>query len=76
MGIWKKQNRGQGLIYDGCSEPVDPLIKLSAVPECVTGIDILGNWCNSHMESLACEVRVTVVENTSGLKPLKFPSHS
>ena len=43
MGIWKKENPGQGLIYDGCSEPVDPLIKLSAIPECVTGIDILGN---------------------------------
>jgi hypothetical protein len=38
--------------------PVGPrthLVVISPVPECIIGIDILRNWQNSHIGSLAIE---------------------
>jgi hypothetical protein len=47
-------------------------VVISPVPECITGIDILRNWQNSHIGSLNCEVRAIMVGKAKW-KPPELP---
>ena len=52
--------------------PTHPVV-ISAVPECITEIDlVLNNWQNPHTGSLTCAVRPIMVEKAK-CKPLELP---
>lgn len=45
---------------------------ISPIPECIIGIDMLSNWQNAHIGSLACGVKDIMVRKAKW-KPLEFP---